>query len=245
MIKYTNAHTSELMADLVVEKLLILSEENAKKNKPFVLALAGGRTPKLVYKKLSLHKDKMQHWILLYSDERFLPDQHPNRNESLFRQAFGEIPHTIKHYPYLTPQDGDLDTAVNHYHQLINTLESIDVCLLGLGEDGHTASLFPKNVSDDMRQKLQPILGISNANKAPALRLSFQYHFIAQCKIILILVTGTAKMAVLNNAIEHNDISLPITHILSLRNVAKKEKLTILLADDDACKDIPAFNYYE
>lgn len=234
-----NTLTAEAMASYVVREILNVAAVKAQANLPFTLALAGGSTPKLIYQQLSLHKSNMQHWQLLYSDERFLPEGNKDRNEELFKQAFGYLPSSIQHHPFQAANKTSLLEAATEYSQLINSINSIDICLLGMGEDGHSASLFPHNIQQN-NASVADIITVSNASKAPIQRLSFNYSLIKKCSRVFLLACASSKHQALRSALMKNDETLPITHLINSARQAGSNNMQ-LLADNDACHGLSGF----
>lgn len=238
-----NTRTSDAMANYVVAEILALSEKKLQAKQPFTLALAGGSTPALIYKKLSQHKFSMHHWILLYSDERFLPRDDENRNENLFKAAFGEIPKFIQHHPVLSADTATLIQAQQQYKQLISNIAAIDICLLGMGEDGHSASLFPHNIQENINSD-EPIISIQNSTKAPMQRHSFNYSLINKCVNVILLASGASKAPALQQALSEQSKKLPIAYILQPATSLTNHRV-LLLADDDACLGLNGFSALE
>lgn len=234
-----NAQTNDNMANYVVEKILAVSRKKQQAGEIFTLALAGGTTPQLIYNKLRQHKETMRHWQLIYSDERFLPGDDHGRNEHLFKQAFGEIPAYIQHYPVPCSNHLDLEQARQQYSQLIAEIGDIDLCLLGMGEDGHSASLFPQNIQANQASS-DNIISVDNSPKAPSQRHSFNYTQINRCHCVILLASGEAKQAPLMQAIVQHDVFLPISHILHTTTANSSSHIE-LLADTSACQSIPGF----
>ncbi|MGH3041061.1 MAG: 6-phosphogluconolactonase, partial [Gaiellaceae bacterium] len=105
--------------------------ERSRGRSPFRIALTGGSTPKPVYERLSELDLDWHSWHVWWSDERLLPLDHPDSNERLGRDAL------LSRVPI---PDGQIHPLRSLDVQLP---ESFDLVLLGLGSDGHTASLYP------------------------------------------------------------------------------------------------------
>ncbi len=155
----------------------------------FRLVLAGGSTPELTYRLLAKAPAAWTHWHIYYSDERCLPPQHSERNSQKAQQAWltqVSIPTTQHH---AIPAEKGANIAAQHYAQTIQTALPFDLVLLGMGEDGHTASLFPEH----KLQTQQLTQAVFNAPKPPPERVSLSLNALQQCAEILLLISGASK----------------------------------------------------
>lgn len=111
-----------------------------------VLAISGGRSPWPMFRRLvSAGGVPWSHIHIVQVDERVAPAGHPDRNWSNVDEVFGQIVPSKNLHP-MPVEESDLESASETYAQLLLNLTAgrgIGVCHLGLGEDGHTASLFP------------------------------------------------------------------------------------------------------
>ena len=140
--------------------------------------------------------------------------------------------------PCLASDQGTEAACLNHYQQLINNTEGIDICLLGMGEDGHTASLFENNLASNLANPEQ-VISINNADKYPPQRHSFNYSLIKQCRQVFLLACGATKSKALTEAyISPGKSSLPIAQLIEHQQALNN--ITIL-ADREACKDLSGF----
>lgn len=140
------------LAQAAAELVVALSRPAISERGRFTLALAGGSTPKALYQLLAHERYAGQlewaHVHLFWGDERCVPSDHPDSNYRMVREAL------LQQVPLLTenihPMHGDIDPAQAsaEYEQRLrvffgNGLPVFDLILLGMGDDGHTASLFP------------------------------------------------------------------------------------------------------
>ncbi|HXW71591.1 MAG TPA: 6-phosphogluconolactonase [Methylocella sp.] len=202
---------------------------------PFSLCLSGGSTPREAYELLG-SKDYSIDWRkvrLFWGDERFVPMDHEDNNFRMARAAFIDrvpIPFSQVH-PILTgsktPQRAAAlyEEALQAYYGgrfLDPERPLFNVTLLGLGEDGHIASLFPGNTALDERNTwATAVIGAK-----PEARISLTYPALESSRDILILVSGPKKRAILRRVLE-NDQALPACR------VATRGKIHIF-ADRDA-----------
>jgi 6-phosphogluconolactonase len=154
------------------------------------LALAGGTTPRVAYEELA--KFSGIDWArvsVYFGDERAVPPGHPDSN---FRMAdaalFSRIPLPPDNIHRVQTELGDRDAVARAYEALLP--ERISVMVLGIGEDGHTASLFPGNAALEARtRRFLPVMG----PKPPPERFSVTPPVIEAAQQIIMLATGTGK----------------------------------------------------
>ncbi|HEU4743097.1 MAG TPA: 6-phosphogluconolactonase [Meiothermus sp.] len=161
--------------------------------------LAGGRTPLLAYRlfgKADLLWYRLQ---LIPSDERCLPAEHPERNDQAIAAALGPQSYTLHRFPAeLGPEK-----AAEQMEETVRELLPFDLALLGLGEDGHTASLFPGNLALESPRWVVPV---HDAPKAPPERVSLGLAALSQTRTAIYLVTGAEKQEPLRRLLAGEDI---------------------------------------
>lgn len=172
----------------------------------FVLALCGGRTPGRLYELLAEAGQDWRRWHLVYGDERCLPRGDEDRNCSLVQRCWldrTDFPAANHHVP-----DAELGAAIAapRYAKAIAPLLPIDLALLGMGEDGHTASLFPGHSHPDAT-----VVAVHGAPKPPAERVSLGYAALNAADTVCFLVTGAAKRDALRRWQQGDDI--PVARI--------------------------------
>ena len=154
------------------------------------LALAGGNTPKATYLLLREMNIDWSHLHIWFSDERCLPLGDPQRNDSMVSNTLLmqlPIPQSQLH-----PIAAELgaDKAARRYARELNSIDHLDIAVLGLGEDGHTASLFPGNDALALTDAAVPVF---HAPKPPAERVSLSLQTIRQAGERIIIATGRDK----------------------------------------------------
>lgn len=158
----------------------------------FHIVLAGGTTPRAVYQQLPTLETDWHAWHVYYGDERVLSADHPERNSKMASDAWLQqvpIP-ALQIHPM--PTELGLDKAYAAYITLLAEVGAFDLVLLGLGEDGHTASLFPGHAWG-AAQEAPDVLQIRDAPKPPPQRLSLSAHRLSRSHAVLFLVTGAGK----------------------------------------------------
>lgn len=157
----------------------------------FLLVLAGGDTPRAIYENLASHPCDWNRWHLFLSDERCLPEGHPARNETMVRKAWtGRA--AIPPDQFVTPKGTDPVAAAMTYAQALDQAGFFDLVLLGLGEDGHTASLFPGHPAGDTAGA-PAALPVFGAPKPPPERVTMSARRLCEAEHILFLAKGAGK----------------------------------------------------
>jgi len=162
----------------------------------FTIALSGGSTPKPLYEALSGQSLPWSKIHIFWGDERYVPATHPDSNQLMARQAWTnkiEIPDANVHPMHTTGGDPQQD-AVQHeaelrqFFQMDEGFPTFDLILLGMGDDGHTASLFPQTEALTVSDRL-----ITVGNKDGQPRLTFTVPLINQARCVMFVVAGSNK----------------------------------------------------
>ncbi len=163
--------------------------------KGFRLVLAGGSTPRRTYELLAQTAREAKEWgawEIFWGDERCLPVGHPGRNSRIAHDAW--LAHVAIPARQVHPIPAELGavSAAAAYAGTVRDHLPFDLVLLGMGEDGHTASLFPGRAGEGGLA-----VAVHDAPKPPAGRVSLNYPALRDCRSQLVLVTGTGKAAAL------------------------------------------------
>jgi len=173
----------------------------------FRIALSGGSTPKALYSLLASDEFKDRFpwgrvsWF--WGDERFVPHDHPESNYRMTCEAMlAKVPVPPENV-FPIPTDGDPDDAARRYERTLQkvygapTLDPsrplFDIVLLGMGPDGHTASLLPGDELLDERKRWVGAV----AHGRPEVRITLTYPAIESSRHVAFLMEGTAKAAML------------------------------------------------
>lgn len=180
----------------VAAKIIALANRCIKHNDCFHIVLAGGETPRAVYALLKEMVTDWEKWHVYFGDERCLPVGDKNRNDTMAFDAWLtqiDIPRPQIHsIPAELPQE----ICVVQYTQALKNVEIFDLVLLGLGEDGHTASLFPGN---DWGEGFNApdVMAVDNAPKTPPHRITLSAKRLSAADNVWFLVRGDSKKAIL------------------------------------------------
>ncbi len=123
----------------------------------FTVALSGGSTPKAIYE--SLAKTAKLDWSkiwLFWSDERAVPPDHPDSNYRMAMESFGKLP-IPPHQIFRMRAEKEIEKSARDYEETLHHVlgkDLFDLVMLGVGEDGHTASLFPNTSALDVKDHL-------------------------------------------------------------------------------------------
>lgn len=181
----------ETLDDIAAEAARIITSEIASHDQ-LLLGLAGGSTPQATYAKLAHAPIEWVGVTTWMTDERWVPRDAPDSNQAMVRSSLG----TIGRIRFLAP-----DTRIAHpgaaaarmtraMRCLMNRQPNRSVTMLGLGDDGHTASLFPGTEALDSPDNAYI------ANWVPHLdawRLTASYILLAHSDVVLFLVAGRSK----------------------------------------------------
>lgn len=214
--------TAEETAHAVAKQILSIAKEKNKLSLPFNIALSGGSTPKLLFTLLSNdYVDSIPwHFIrLFWVDERCVP---PTHDESNFGMTYENL---LKNVPIQDNNifrifgEADPQKEAKRYQTLLETqlptkngLPQFDLILLGMGEDGHTASIFPNNLSlltseSTVAVAVHPMTGQK--------RITLTGNIINHAEKVFFIITGSSKSSVLQKIVHRKQDfkDFPATYI--------------------------------
>ncbi|MCG8429487.1 MAG: 6-phosphogluconolactonase [Chromatiales bacterium] len=181
--------TPEAVATAAADLIIAAAAEAIHERGAFHMVLAGGSTPARCYQLLTQHATSWQQWHLYFGDERCLPPEHPERNSRMAAETLTNKVPIPTHQVHPIPAHLGAEQAATSYATLIEAILPFDLILLGMGEDGHTASLFP----DHQHPAEKSVVAVSDAPKPPPERVSLNYTALNRCRQLLLLVTGAGK----------------------------------------------------
>jgi 6-phosphogluconolactonase len=197
----------------------VASARNAiAKRGVFYVALAGGSTPKGLYEKLAtspyIEQIDWSRVYLFFGDERCVLPTHADSNFKMAREAM------IDHLPI--PQNNVLrmpteegvapDVAIRYARKMQEVLEDapLDLVLLGLGPDGHIASLFPDTPALDVTDAMTTSLYVE---KFESWRVTMTYPVINAARQVIVFIAGEAKAAIVNDITNNAVQGLPVQRL--------------------------------
>ena len=181
--------------------------------KSFSLAISGGRTPWEMLKILSKADLPWQRINLFQVDERVAPDGHPDRNlTQLFQAIAGTAMVTqLRIFPMPVTAE-DLDASAKEYAEVLDEIKEgkgLDIIHLGLGSDGHTASLVP---GDGVLEIQNRLVACTQNPYQGRIRMTLTYPLLNAAKQILWIVTGSEKKEMVQRMLQQ-DPSIPAGRI--------------------------------
>ncbi len=182
--------TAAGVRDAAVQAIVQEAAQAIARRGRFVIVLAGGSTPREVYRELRGIVTDWSKWHVHYGDERCLPPHHAERNSRMAEEAWlGHVPIPAQQIHPIPAQCGPEEGAAR-YSRLLAEVGEFDLVLLGLGEDGHTASLFPGNV---LELDGAPAIPVRGAPKPPPERISLSASRLSRAHRVIFLATGAGK----------------------------------------------------
>jgi 6-phosphogluconolactonase len=202
--------TPAAIADAAAQRFIALAQASIEQQGRFAVALSGGSTPRALHQRLAkpplstaINWEKV---LVFWGDERFVA---PDDEESCFRMARETL---LAHVPIPaanifpvptvggTPESAAASYAETLVEQLGAGTPRFDLILLGMGPDGHTASLFPSHPEPSAPGD-QLVIAVHDAPKPPPTRISFTYKTLNAAANILFLVAGADKSAALREVL--------------------------------------------
>lgn len=190
------------LADTAATRVAEVIEDTIEMRGRCTLALAGGATPRPVYERLAVsplaERIAWDHVSIYFGDERCIPPDDRESNYRMVEEALLRhvpIPSTSVHR--MEGERADTDAAARDYERLLPV--RLDLLLLGMGEDGHTASLFPH--SPALAERTRRVVSVSRPERLP-LRLTITPPVIHAADTMIVLVAGAEKAATVARALE-------------------------------------------
>jgi len=173
-------------------RVLAAASDAIRQRGRFLIVLAGGNTPQAVYRGLRDSDADWSRWHVYFGDERCAPIHDPARNSRMAAEAWLDHVAIPKNQVHGIPAELGARAAADAYASTLHDVGDFDLVLLGLGEDGHTASLFPDH---DWGRAIQApdVLAVANAPKPPPDRVSLSARRLSRARAVLFMVTGEAK----------------------------------------------------
>jgi len=181
---------ADALAAAVASRIAALAGQGIMARGAFHWALAGGATPRRCYQLLRRMDIDWRHVYIWFGDERCLPVGDAERNDGMADAVL------LRHVPvpsaqvHSIPAELGPEQAAANYAKLLRQAPPLDLALLGMGEDGHTASLFPGNPALEDKRLAVPVFA---APKPPCERVSMGYSVLNGAARRIVMVAGAGK----------------------------------------------------
>lgn len=225
----------EALADRGAELFQKAAAEAVESRGRFRVALAGGRTPTLLHQLLSAPP-----WVdlvpwrqthVFFGDERCVHECSPERNDLVAREAlFGVVdlpPENVHRIETVRPDAAEAyeRTVRDCFGPPASGVPAFDLVFLGIGSDGHTASLFPGRPELEERQRL--VVKVAGAPQPPPNRITMTLPLLNRARLVVLLATGAKKAEIVARAVA-GDPAVPAAR------VAPEEGRLVWLVDEEA-----------
>lgn len=181
------------------------------------LVVSGGRSPVAFFQNLARQGLDWSKVIITLADERWVPVEHADSNAGLLKKYLLQGPAAKARFLSLYSAAANLDAAAEQADRLLAELPAIDVLVLGMGDDGHTASLFPNSpnlaeaLKPDGTRRCWPML----APSVPRQRLTMSRALLATANYTVLSIAGDSKLNTLSEALASDDVAgMPIRAFL-------------------------------
>lgn len=194
-LQHVRWHVYPSVSDLVeraTAAILRIAAESIRLRGEFLVVLAGGTTPRLIYERIANASAEWTRWRIYFGDERCLDIDDPDRNSVMASSAWLAGAERKGALVFPIPAELGPDRGTMAYQQALRGLGTFDLVLLGLGEDGHTASLFPDQ-DWGVRDEDPSVLPVRSAPKPPPERISMSAARLSHTRQLLVFVTGVGK----------------------------------------------------
>lgn len=206
------------LIEAAAEQFVASARAAIAKRGVFFVALAGGSTPKGLYEKLTTSPYLEQiDWArvhLFFGDERCVPATHDDSNFKMARIAMiDHVPIPAENVHRMPTETGDAaEVAVRYAETMQQVMEgaSFDLVLLGLGPDGHIASLFPETPALDVTDTLTTSLYVE---KFDSWRVTITYPVINAAKQVIVFISGEAKADIVRDITSDAVQGLPVQRL--------------------------------
>ena len=200
--------TPDALTTLAAKGVVFWAKKAIERRGVFHLALSGGNTPKALYQRLAappyLHQLAWERVHLWWGDERFVPSDHPDSNYKMAYDALiGKVPIPSRNIHRVRTELGAAEAAAEYEAEIAasvagSPLPVFDLILLGMGEDGHTASLFPHTPALEAGERLVVSQLVPRLN---AQRITFTAPLINAADTVFCLVSGSGKAETLRQVL--------------------------------------------
>ena len=209
MIKVLNS--PEELARAAAEHFVARSREAVAERELFTVALSGGSTPKRLFELLADPTEPFRDQIswsrihFFWSDERHVPPDHPESNYRMANDALlSRVPISQSNVHRVPSENPDAADAAAEYERIVvettgQSLPQLDLILLGLGSDGHTASIFP---GSDVLNETERLVAAPWVEKLQTYRITMTLPLLNNGASVVFLVSGSEKAKIVKEIFE-------------------------------------------
>jgi 6-phosphogluconolactonase len=208
-------NSSALNDDFAQRLIAILQQAIAERGAAY-LVVSGGKTPQALFNALSqvdLAWDKV---TVMLADDRWLDNTQPDSNERMVKATLLQHKAKAAHFVSLVTADKSAFDGETEVLARVSTLPTFDAVILGMGEDGHTASLFPcsAQIKAGLADPAPAVLAVE-PKTAPYQRISLSLPRLLDSRHVFLHLVGSNKLAVLTTAMAATDaLAMPIRAFL-------------------------------
>jgi len=212
-VEIRTLNTPQELFEAAAELVASTAKEAVAERGQFTIALSGGSTPKSLYNLLATNARSSVPWdrmFFFFGDERHVPPTDPESNYRMADEAMlSKIPVAQSNVFRVQAENPDAGAAAQAYEQIlrkffaleVGQVPAFDLILLGMGPDGHTASLFPG--TEGLKEKSK--LVVANwVEKLKTSRITLTLPVLNAARCVAFLVSGTDKATVLKSVLEGN-----------------------------------------
>ena len=214
------AHTftsPAVLADQLAAAVAVQLTDAIQQQGTATLVVSGGRSPVAFFHSLIKQPVDWSRVVVSLADERWVPVEHADSNAGLLKKHLLQGPAAKARFVGLYNVAANLEEAAQQADRQLAELPPIDVLILGMGDDGHTASLFPNSpnlaeaLKPDGTRRCWPML----APTVPHQRLTMSRALLATANFTVLSISGSSKLTTLSAALASNDVAaMPIRAFL-------------------------------
>jgi len=189
----TNKELAEDFAKEIIDKI----DSASRGENPFSIMLSGGNTPKMLFMQLAKLSSKVKSWEhvhFYWGDERCVPPDHPESNYGMAKEALLDHLQIPEKNIHRILGENDPENEALRYAEEISKTPSFDLIMLGMGDDGHTVSIFPNNLDLMNSPKLCEVAAHPKTGQK---RITITSKVINAAKTVTFLVTGKNKAGII------------------------------------------------
>ncbi|HEX6995112.1 MAG TPA: 6-phosphogluconolactonase [Gammaproteobacteria bacterium] len=183
---------AERLAEGLAAALAIRAEECLTMRGRYLIVLTGGETPRLLYRRLAAIDTDWPRWHVYFCDERCVPAGHRERNDAMARGEWLDHVQIPPANVHAIPGELGPERAADAYCRVLDGVGPFDTTLLGLGEDGHAASLFPGR-PDGLAADAPDAIPVRASPKPPPERVSLSARRLKASREVVFVVAGAEK----------------------------------------------------